>query len=354
MAIAGGILSNEDGEISLTDNLKYVEKIRKELTKAYGAGICKSGKEIIENKKQVLKIGPALNAAMNGGFLEGGIITCSGKQKGGKTTTTLSFISECQKAGRHVYYHDIELRLKPLNLAGISGLKNDPENLTVIASERGKILRAEDHLSIIEQVANSHPGAVIIMDSASALCSEKESNSEMTAQFRADGPKLLSQFCRKISNVIAVNNVTLWIIQRLITNTSGYGAMYNEDGGLAVQYSLNDKLRLKSHKNWTVGSGDNEKTIGLILTWQIVTSGLGALPGTECTSYIRFGRGIDHTMEYIDLGLKLGFVEKAGAWFSYGDTKVQGEAKLYDYFDQNPDKILELRNKLCDIYGFDI
>src|SRR5512146_2833978 len=168
---------NDDAIAS--DNLKYVEKIRKELSKAYGAGICKSGTEILENKKQVLKIGPSLNAAMNGGFLEGGIITCSGKQKGGKTTTTLSFIAEAQRAGRHVYYHDIELRLKPLNLAGIDGLKNDPDHLTVIASERARILKAEDHLSIIEQVANSHPGAVIVMDSASALCSEKESTCDM-------------------------------------------------------------------------------------------------------------------------------------------------------------------------------
>ena len=42
-----------------------------------------------------------------------------------------------------------------------------------------------------------------------------------------------------------------------------------------------------------------------------------------------FGEGISKTGELVDYGVKLDIIDKAGAWFSYGDSKIgQGEKTL--------------------------
>ena len=37
---------------------------------------------------------------------------------------------------------------------------------------------------------------------------------------------------------------------------------------------------------------------------------------------IRFGKGIDHIANLLDLGIEHGFVERTGAWYSYEETKL--------------------------------
>lgn len=37
-----------------------------------------------------------------------------------------------------------------------------------------------------------------------------------------------------------------------------------------------------------------------------------------------FGKGISAVSSMVDCGVKLGFIEKKGAWFVYKDVKIQG------------------------------
>lgn len=327
-----------------------VEKVRKNIIKQFGDNICLSGNEVVGRKQDMLKISPSLNLGMRGGIPSGTITIISGKMKMGKTTTVLSFAAKCQAAGMHVYYADIEFRLKKMNLEGIAGLHIDQDHFTVIQSSKEKILTAEDHLTIAEMICHDHPNALYIMDSASALCSEKESLADMKAAARNDGPKLLAQFTRKVSNVIPVNNVTVCIIQHLIANTSGYGVPFMEDGGNKIQYAMDTKLRIKSSKPWE----EKDVTVGLIVTWQIVTSAFGAAPNTEVESFIRFGKGIDDLKEYVELGTNLGLIKKAGAWYEFEGEKYQGGENLYRYFDSNEVDRTKLIEKVSELCGMNL
>lgn len=69
------------------------------------------------------------------------------------------------------------------------------------------------------------------------------------------------------------------------------------------------------------------------------------------SSSISISQGIDWATELVELGVEHGFVEKAGAWYSYNGNKIgQGVKNAAAHFSQNLDdaKVLDtkLREKL--------
>ena len=51
-----------------------------------------------------------------------------------------------------------------------------------------------------------------------------------------------------------------------------------------------------------------------------------------------FGEGISKVGELLDLGVKLGIVQKSGAWFNYGDMRLgQGRDNSKQFLKDNPE-----------------
>jgi len=58
---------------------------------------------------------------------------------------------------------------------------------------------------------------------------------------------------------------------------------------------------------------------------------------------ILYGEGVSKTGELIDLGIKAGIVEKAGAWFSCkGERIAQGRENAKQYLKEHPDLAAEI------------
>lgn len=333
------------------DKNDYLAKIQKEIDSEFGEGVLSSSRLILENPRQVIKFSPALDGALGGGIPEGCLVTCSGPPKGGKTTSTLHFCSKFQQpeyGNRHVYYLDAEARLKPMNLSCIPGL--DLDRFHHIHSIEGNILTAEKFLTIAEKILYTHPGSLVVIDSISCLCPEAEMTGDLTAQFRASGPRLFSLFCKRVANILPVNRVTLWGIQH--THSSmGPGAGKSEDGGLKIQYALDVKMRMTWAEDWTVGTNENQRVVGKIAHWNIITSALGSSPNQKVDSYIRFGVGIDEIKENIETGVSLDIIKKGGAWYTFNEEKFQGEEKLYQAFTTNPEMVKLLEEKIKELTG---
>ena len=63
-----------------------------------------------------------------------------------------------------------------------------------------------------------------------------------------------------------------------------------------------------------------------------------APPFREAEFDIMFGEGISKMSELIDLGVKLGIVQKSGAWFNYGDIRLgQGRDNAKQFLRDNPE-----------------
>jgi len=333
--------------------------IEKDIIKQFGSGIMRSGSAVVDSELLVIPVSPSLDVVLGGGIPEGSFITFTGQPKCGKTTTALHFAAKCQRKecsgelcpeGRHVYFFNIEGRLKKRDLEGIPEL--DLDRFHVIGSEPGRILTAENFLSIAEKTINEVPGSVVILDSYSALCTEAEITSSMDKMQRADGAKLLAKFCRKIANVVPVNRNLVIGITHLMGNPTGYGAEFKEKSGQAVAYQVDVKLRAKRFSPWEI----QDTQIGQKIDWQIVTSALGP-PGGKITSYLRYGEGIDEETELVILGSDLGLINKAGAWFKFefveGDDKpkFQGAEKCRIELCKNPDTKKLLIKSINDMLG---
>lgn len=317
----------------------------KELKKEFG-DVFINAEHIIAKKRTILPVSPKLDIALDGGFPSGcwGII--SGVSKAGKSTLALTICAEAQKkenGSRKCYYFDVEHRLEKKNLLGIPGLLLDEDKLCIIASTKDNILTAEKTLTIAEKLLKTESGIVVIIDSSSALCTTKEYDGDIAAEGRNSGPKLLAQFTRKLAQIIPIQDSIVIIIQHLIANTSGYGSPFLEDGGNKIVYQSDIKLRVQSFKKWEIG----DKNIGQVLNCHVIYSALGQ-PGAKVESYLRYGSGIDHTWEYIELACDLGLINKTGAWFSLDfletPEKLQGQQKIWQYLKDNPKSELLLSN----------
>lgn len=332
----------KESESDVATLSEFREKLRKDINKKYGDGISREATDLIHEKTRIIPISPAVDRALNGGVPEGSWVIFSGPEKIGKTTLALQLAANAQKpenGGKTVYYLDIEGRFKTMNLTTVAGFK--PEMCEHIRSVEGKIINAEEYLTMAMDIIKGHPGCVLIIDSASQLCSSKELVSDITASARADGPKLLSSFTKQMGNVVPIQKTIVIVIQHLIANTSGYGPAKWEDGGNKIKYQVDVKLRAKGMEKWMDGETNQ---IGQIVKWDVVCSALGK-PGGIIESYVRYGYGVDETTELVKLAADFGVIDKAGAWYSF--TKDEEEHKA-----QGLEKMCNLLRERKDLWDY--
>jgi len=120
--------------------------IKEKVIKDFGANIMLSASSVVDKESIVIPVSPAIDMILNGGVPEGSFVVLTGQPKCGKTTTSLDFAATAQKeeyGSRHVYYLNIEGRLKKRDLEGIPSLNLD--KFDIIGSQTGKILHAEDY-----------------------------------------------------------------------------------------------------------------------------------------------------------------------------------------------------------------
>lgn len=308
-----------------------------------------TGAFIMERKTEVFPFSPALDSGLGGGIPEGSWVILSGKEKCGKTLSGLHLMKKYQQAGRPCFFINVEGRIKRRDLGGIQGL--DPNNVNVIESTEGNILSGEQFVNKTADAIRSHPGAYVLMDSASAICSDKELTEEITGTGRVLGPRIMAAFTRQMATVVPIQRVTLVLIQHLIANTSGYGPSQYEDGGRKLKYQGDVHLRCVGNQAWANKDGVQ---IGQTATWQVMYSALGP-PGAKVTSYIRYNVGIDELTELIEIATDLGIIGKAGSWFKLDfldePIKVQGMENVYNTLVEDENKTLQLYAALKEMIG---
>lgn len=68
-----------------------------------------------------------------------------------------------------------------------------------------------------------------------------------------------------------------------------------------------------------------------------------------------FSKGISKSGELIDLGLKANLLDKAGAYYSYGEEKLgQGREKAKTYLEENPELMAKLEREIREKFSADL
>lgn len=341
--------------------------IDKDLIKEFGDSAFITGDQLGEHSNEIVHVSPRIDLLLGGGVPGGSVVTLAGDPKCGKTLTALHMLGKAQQAGRETYFLNVEGRIKPRDLDGISCL--DSSKLHIVRSYRepdgtSRILKAHEFLAIAERIIHNHPGAVVVVDSISQLVTSGEMDNELDKQDRAPGAKLMAKFCRRLSNVIPVNDIILVGILHFIANTSGYGKAKFASGGNKIKYAVDIGLECKGFNIIREGGTEEGRPIGQEVSW-ITTSTAFAPPGQRASSMITYGLGLDELYETIDMGIEFGFIRQAGAWYkmTYMEEFVEdfdikqfqccGKEKLVNRLRENQEEREHLEKAFREMLGVD-
>ncbi|MCI6787409.1 MAG: recombinase RecA, partial [Oscillospiraceae bacterium] len=267
-----------------------------------------------------------------GGVPRGRIVEVYGPESSGKTTLALQILAEAQKMGGEVAFIDVEHALDPTYAAALGV---DIDSLLVSQPDTG-----EQAMEICEALVRSGAIDAVVVDSVAAMVPRAEIEGEMGDSHVGLQARLMSQALRKLTGVIGKTNTVCIFINQLREKVGiVYGNPEVTTGGRALKYYSSvriDVRRIEGLKDST-GAFIGNRTRAKIVKNKV------APPFREAEFDIMFGEGISKIGEILDLGVKLGVVQKSGAWFNYGEMRLgQGRDNAKIFLKEHPEVSAEI------------
>ncbi|EGV30657.1 Protein recA [Thiorhodococcus drewsii AZ1] len=261
-----------------------------------------------------------------GGVPKGRVIEIYGPESSGKTTLTLHVVAECQRLGGTAAFVDAEHALDAVYAEKLGVNMND---LLVSQPDTG-----EQALEITDMLVRSNAVDIVVIDSVAALTPKAEIEGEMGDSHVGLQARLMSQALRKLTaNIKRSNCCVIFINQIRMKIGVMFGSPETTTGGNALKFYAS--VRLDIRRTGSIKKGD--EVVGNETKVKVVKNKV-APPFRQAEFDILYGQGISREGEIIDLGVKEGFVEKSGAWYSYEGNRVgQGKDNARNFLLEHPE-----------------
>ncbi len=323
---------------------KALDMAIKQIDKTFGKGtLMRLGDKEFEPIESISTGSLGLDMALGiGGIPQGRIIEIYGPESSGKTTLALQTIASAQKKEMVCAFIDAE---HALDVVYAKNLGVDTDNLLVSQPDFG-----EQALDVLETLARSGAVDLIVVDSVAALTPKTEIEGDMGDTHVGLQARLMSQALRKLTAILHKTNTTVIFINqiRMKIGTMGYGSPETTTGGNALKFYCS--VRIDVRRVATLKQG--EAQIGNRVKVKVVKNKV-APPFRQAEFDIMFGEGISYIGELIDYGIKMDIIDKSGAWFSYGATKLgQGKENAKQTIKEDPALQAEIEAKVKEALGF--
>ena len=261
-----------------------------------------------------------------GGLPRGRVVEIYGPESSGKTTLTLQVAAEIQRLGGVAAFIDAEHALDRLYAEKIGV---DVNELLVSQPNNG-----EEALEIADMLVRSGAVDLVVVDSVAALTPKAEIEGDMGDSHMGLQARLMSQALRKLTaNIKRTNTLVIFINQIRMKIGVMFGSPETTTGGNALKFYAS--VRLDIRRIGAIKRG--EDIIGNETKVKVVKNKV-APPFKEVIFDILYGEGISRESEIIDLGAKHGFIDKAGAWYSYNGERIgQGKENVRQYLRDRPE-----------------
>jgi recombination protein RecA len=327
---------------TVLDKSKALEQALGQIEKAFGKGsIMRLGQKEAMNVEATSTGSLGLDIALGvGGIPKGRIIEIYGQESSGKTTLALHCVAEMQKTGGTAAFIDAEHALDPLYAKKIGV---DVDNLIISQPDTG-----EQALEICDTLVRSGAISMIIIDSVAALVPRAEIEGDMGDSLPGLQARLMSQALRKLTASISRSGCTVIFLNQMRMKIGVmFGNPETTTGGNALKFYAS--VRLEIRKSAAIKNG--EDVTGNQTKVKVVKNKV-APPFKQLEFDIIFGEGISRVGEVIDLGVKAGIIEKAGAWMSYNSIRIgQGRENAKQFLLDNLELRLEIEEKIRSMSG---
>ncbi len=325
-----------------SDKKRALELALSHIEKNFGTG---SIMRLGESKHMDVELVPtgslSLDLALGGGVPKGRVIEIYGPESSGKTTLSLHIISEIQKQGGQAAFIDAEHALDPayarkigVNVDGL--LLSQPDN-------------GEQALEITETLVRSNAVDIIVVDSVAALTPRAEIEGDMGDAQMGLQARLMSQALRKLTAVIGKSNCMVIFLNQIRMKIGVmFGNPETTSGGQALKFYASVRMDIRSiGKIEGPNTEDGEKNlVGNRVRVKVVKNKI-APPFKTAEFDILYNQGISKEGDILDLATKYEFVRKAGAFYSYGESKMgQGREASKAFLNENPQITKELDAKI--------
>jgi len=278
-----------------------------------------------------------LNRSLNGGFPYGRQVLVWGNKSSGKSSFCLQIIAQAQKEGKICAWIDAEMSFSPYwaNQLGV-----DTENLIVSTART-----MNDMVDVGTDLMKAGVD-LIVVDSISALLPAIYFEKDSTELKQLENTKQIGAEARDMTNAVKMlnyaNNQEKPTLLVLISQArNNIGAMYvsqQPTGGLATKFYSSTIIKLFSSESDNqaikgkiyVGDKIIEEKVGRKVRWDVQFSKTS--PAFQTGEYDFYFRGqdvgVDTVADLVDTAEMLGYVERAGAWYTVEGERFQGRERL--------------------------
>ena len=327
------------------DKTKALDMALGQIEKQFGKGSIMRMGENVHMAIDAIPTGAlALDMALGiGGLPRGRIVEIYGPESSGKTTLATHVVAEAQRNGGTCAYIDAEHAMDPVYARAI-GVNVD--DLLISQPDTG-----EQALEITDMLIRSGALDVIVIDSVAALTPRAEIEGEMGDSHVGLQARLMSQALRKITGNLAKSNTICIFINQLREKIGViYGSPEVTPGGRALKFYSSVRLdirRIESIKDGTEIVGNRTRA-------KVVKNKVGS-PFKQAEFDIMYGQGISREGSLLDVAVDLGFVKKAGAWFTYeGEQLGQGRENVKNFLRENPQLMAEIDLRVRESLAADV
>ena len=333
------VKSDRKKEQELKEKNKALEAAISQIDQNFGKGsVMKLGQQQALDIESVSTGSLSLDLALGiGGLPKGRIIEVYGPESSGKTTLALQVLAEAQKKGGICAFVDAEHALDPIYAKKL-GVKTG--ELLISQPDTG-----EQALEIADTLIKSGSISVLVIDSVAALTPKAELEGEMGDHHVGLQSRLMSQALRKITGSVSKSNTMVIFINQIRMKIGVmFGNPETTSGGNALKFYSSVRLDIRR-----IGAiKDKDEIIGNSTRVKVVKNKV-APPFKVVEFDLMYGKGISKTGELVDLGVKAGVVEKAGAWYAYKGEKIgQGRENAKIFLEQNPKAAEEIEKTIRD------
>ena len=311
------------------DKSKALDAALSQIERAFGKGsIMRLGKNSKALDIETIPTGSlGLDIALGvGGLPRGRVVEIYGPESSGKTTLALHTLAEAQKKGGICAFIDAEHALDPIYARKL-GVNVD--DLLISQPDAG-----EQALEIADTLVRSGAIDVLVIDSVAALVPRAELEGEMGDSQPGLQARLMSQALRKLTaSINRSRTMVIFINQIRMKIGVMYGSPETTTGGHALKFYASVRLDIRR-----IGAiKERDEVVGNQTRVKVVKNKL-APPFKQVEFDIMYGEGVSKVGELVDLGVKVGVIEKSGAWFSYDSQRIgQGRENAKTFLKQNPD-----------------
>ena len=308
---------------------KALDAALQQIERAFGKGsIMRMGQRPGDEQAEVIPSGSlGLDIALGiGGMPRGRIIEIYGPESSGKTTLALHAIAEAQKRGGTCAFIDAEHALDP-TYARKLGV--DVDNLLISQPDAG-----EQALEIADTLVRSGAIDVLVVDSVAALVPRAELEGEMGDSHVGLHARLMSQALRKLTGSVSRSKTMLIFLNQIRLKIGVmFGNPETTTGGNALKFYASVRLEIRR-----IGAiKDRDQMVGNQTRVKVVKNKM-APPFRQVEFDIMYGEGISKVGELVDLGTKVGVVEKSGAWYSVDSQRIgQGRENAKQFLREHPE-----------------